>query len=163
MYLTLYGTTTSTFSLAGKFVCKLQVASKERFLCSLLSFGTLKCGFVYTEAEYDDEARTALAVALNYRRLGVVKVLIDAGANINKSIYCGLHAMKPLLALVLFEGRMELIKLLIGAGVDVTPSGWNGRVYGLDGWDGVIAFNLYWPMNGCVSDTFSTEFLVLWM
>ena len=123
-----------------------------------------KCGFcVYTEADRQDEARTPLAVALNYRRLAVVKVLIDAGANINKSIYCGRHEMRPLLALVLLEGRMEFIKLLIGAGVDITTNGWDGCVYGLDGWDGVISFNLYLQSYRCLPDAFSTEFLVLWM
>ena len=119
----------------------------------------------YTEGDRGSEARTPLSVALNYQQLPVVKVLIDAGANINKPVWTGRHSMQPPLALTLLEGRMEFIRLLIGAGTDVTSAGWNGAGYaaGLDGWDGVISFNLYSPFRSYLSDAFSTEFLVLWM
>ena len=120
----------------------------------------------YTDEDSQDETRTPLAVALHYQRLPVLKVLIDAGANINKPVWTGRrHSMQPPLALTLLEGRMEFIKLLIGAGVDVTSNGWDGATpaAGFDGWTGLIAFNIYLQWYHCVSDTFSTEFLTLWM
>ena len=120
----------------------------------------------YTDVDSQDETRTPLAVALHYQRLPLLKVLIDAGANINKPVWTGARdKMQPPLALTLLEGRMEFIKLLIGAGVDITPNGWDGAssTAGLDGWTRVIAFNLYLQSYRCLPDAFSTEFLVLWM
>ena len=107
--------------------------------------------FVFYTEEGSGDARTPLTVALNYQQFSVVKVLIDAGANINKPVRAGNFHDEVPLRLTLFEGRMEFIRLLIGAGSDVTSGDWNGA----------IGLNLYWP--GHASTAFCKEFLILFM
>ena len=107
--------------------------------------------FVFYTEEGSGDARTPLTVALNYQQFSVVKVLIDAGANINKPVRAGNFHDEVPLRLTLFEGRMEFIRLLIGSGSDVTSGDWNGA----------IGLNLDWP--GHASTAFCKEFLILFM
>ena len=104
---------------------------------------------IHTAVRYKD-ARTPLTIALTYRQLSVVKVLIDAGANINKPTYTREHSKRAPLELTLCDRQMEFTKLLIGAGVDVTSGDWNAMI------GGSLA-------SRCTSTKFCKEFLVLYL
>ena len=97
-----------------------------------------------------EDARTPMTIALNYQQLSVVKVLIDAGANINKLTYTRSHSKRAPLEFTLCDGQMELAKLLIGAGTDVTSGDWNAII------GGSLA-------SRCASTKFCKEFLVLYL
>ena len=94
--------------------------------------------------------RTPLVIAINYQRLPIMRMLIEAGADINSPVASGNMARYPPLVLAMIQARIELVRLLIGAGANVNAVG-----------SSTIGFCFYYP--GRPTQQFIMEVLELWV
>ena len=95
------------------------------------------------------DTRTPLFVALNYQRLPIIRILIDAGADINKKVAAGNGSEDPPLLPAMLIGGMDYVKILIGAGADVNALG------------DIIFGWFYYPCQA--SGEFIKELMKLWI